>query len=387
MKARAMRGLVLAAAVLLLISGCAQRTQKAGRKSAPLPAPAVEAEMDNIKRIMSSMTLRDKVGQLFVVRPEALCGMSRSLTPQAEEMYEAYPAGGFCLFKENISEPQQLSEFTAGLHGLGRFAPLLCTDEEGGVVTRIACNPSFCVPVFAAAPRLAESGGAEEVRQSALLIGKYLRDYGFDAVLAPVADVSTAGDSGVAAQRAYSADPEEAAEMVAAAVSGFRDSGTGCCLKHFPGHGGVSGDTHRGFVSSPADWEEMLLCELLPFKAGMAAGADMVMVAHIAAPNVTGTDVPSSLSSEMVGGKLRGEMGYGGLVITDALEMRAVTDAYGSAEAAVAAFEAGCDLLLMPQDYEEAFEAVLLAVLSGRISAERLDESVGRILRFKASRF
>ncbi|MBP5750659.1 MAG: glycoside hydrolase, partial [Firmicutes bacterium] len=179
-------------------------------------------------------------------------------------------------------------------------------------------------------------------------------------------------------------DPSEAAELVAEAVKGFHEGGTGFCRKHWPGHGDTKTDTHKGSASTAKTWDDLLACEVLPFRAGIEAGADMVMVAHISAPEVTGNSEPASLSRVLMTEKLRGALGFKGVIVTDSFEMRAISDVYGPGEAAVKAFLAGADIILMPADYEKAFDAVLAAVESGEISGERLEQSVRRILRMKA---
>ena len=357
-------------------------TQEGIEGSGAEPRVAVVIKGDNISRVMSSMTLREKVGQLFVIRPEVLGGSARQLTEEGAALYEKYPAGGFCLFAQNVSDPEQLISFTTQLHSLGdRIHPVLTIDEEGGSVTRIASNWKFNVPRFSDMGRL---GSAEEATDSARQIGSYLKEYGVDLDFAPVADVNTNPKNPVIGLRAYSSDPQEAAERVAEAVKGFHESGTGCCLKHWPGHGDTKTDTHKGSASTAKTWDDLLACEVLPFRSGIEAGADMVMVAHISAPEVTGSSEPASLSRVLMTEKLRGAMGYEGVIITDSFEMLAISGVYSPGEAAVKAFLAGADIILMPADYEEAFDAMLAAVESGEISETRLEQSLRRILRMKA---
>ncbi|MBP5749962.1 MAG: glycoside hydrolase family 3 protein, partial [Firmicutes bacterium] len=302
---------VLLAVCLSALSACSAQpveaeTQEGMEGSGGEPRAAVVIEGDNISRVMSSMTLREKVGQLFIIRPEVLAGSARQLTEEGRALYETYPAGGFCLFAQNVSDPQQL-------HGLGsRIHPVLTIDEEGGSVTRIASNWRFDVPRFPDMGRL--DGSAEECAQQ---IGAYLKEYGIDLDFAPVADVNTNLKNPVIGVRAYSSDPSEAAELVAEAVKGFHEGGTGCCLKHWPGHGDTKTDTHKGSASTAKTWDDMLACEVLPFRAGIEAGADMVMVAHISAPEVTGSSEPASLSRVLMTEKLRGALGFEGVIVTD----------------------------------------------------------------------
>ena len=171
--------------------------------------------------------------------------------------------------------------------------------------------------------------------------------------------------------------------MVSAEIKGLHESGIMSCAKHFPGHGDTKGDTHYEFVYVEKTWDELLDCEIIPFTAAMDADTDMIMVAHIAARNVTDDGLPSSMSKEMITDRLRGELGYKGVVITDSMAMGAVADKYSPAEAAVKSIQAGADIILMPEDYKAAFQGVLDAVNNGTISQERLDESVLRILNLK----
>ena len=166
-------------------------------------------------------------------------------------------------------------------------------------------------------------------------------------------------------------------------MEGFREAGMISCLKHFPGHGDTSADSHTGSVSIDKTLEQLEQAELPPFRGGMDAGVPMVMVGHIACPNITGNLLPASLSPKLVGELLRQQMGYEGLIVTDAMDMAAITDQYGPGEAAVMALEAGCDMVLLPADLAEATAAVRQAIEEGRLNLSRIDESVLRILRLK----
>ena len=337
-----------------------------------------------------SLTLREKVGRLFVVRPESLepsiryasdaelppyrlQAVSDGMRTRARE----YPAGGVLLYGHNILDEGQLRRFIRDLRALPG-APLLCIDEEGGRVSRLAANPAFDVPRYESMAAVA-AGGPQAAFDTAKSIGEYLKEYGFDVDFAPVADVNTNPDNIVIGTRAFSDDPGAAAPLVAAYVRGLAETGVRGCLKHFPGHGDTRSDTHFDFASTAKGWEELLACELVPFRAGIEAGAPFVMAAHVAAPAVTGGDEPATLSRTLLTDKLRGELGFDGIIITDALEMGAITRRYGSGEAAVRAREAGADLHLCPLDYGAAFDAVVAAVKSGRITEARLDESLRRI--------
>jgi len=346
---------------------------------------------------LNSLTLREKVGQLFMIRPDALDGTveaaqiedvslpgSARVSDSMREAFAARPCGGFALFRKNIESPDQLRRFTEELHGLGAFRPLLGIDEEGGRVARIGNHPAdFGVPKIPPMESIGLSGDPEQAYAAGKAIGEYLAAFGLDLDFAPVADVNTNPDIRIIGNRAFGSDPEAAAPMVRRYVEGLHAAGIKACVKHFPGHGDASADTHTGYAESLKTWEEISRCEMIPFRAGIEAGAELVMAAHIAAPRVTGTPEPASLSSLLLTGKLRGELGFRGVIITDALAMGAVRQHYSPAEACIAALKAGADILLMPYGYAEAFDGVLRAAEAGAIPPERIDESVRRILQLK----
>lgn len=355
---------------------------------------------DEITRLVKRMTLKEKVCQMFIVRPESLVcpqdPLSLDLTEFNSDMadfFSEYPVGGFCIFPKNIVSPEQLSQFTGGLRSLSYrsgarslpFRPLLCIDEEGGRVARIANTDSFGLKKFESMTALAADNDEKKVYDASFYIGSYVREYGFDIDFAPVADVNTNPDNIIIGPRAFSDNPETAARMVTSYLSGLSDAGIKGCIKHFPGHGDTRNDTHLGYAASNKTWDEIDACEMVPFKAGIAAGVQLIMIAHIAAPNVTGTDLPSTLSPVILQEKLRGELGYKGLIVTDAMEMGAITLKYSPAEAAVASVKAGTDIILLPADLKKAVDGIVRAVRKGEISEKRIDESVRRILSFKHS--
>ena len=362
-----------------------------------LVTPAAGAEGDPVVRQMQSMTLREKVGQLFMIRPDALEGRfgpaeleDNSIigtTRVSEEMkrtYANYPCGGFALFRKNIISPSQLMGFTEALHALNSCAPMLGIDEEGGRIARIANHPAnFNVTKFPSMGAIAQSGDESQAFAAGKTIGAYLSAYGLDIDFAPVADVNTNPKNPVIGDRAFGDDPAVAAGMVKQVIAGLHESGAASCVKHFPGHGNTATDTHTGYAETLKTWDEISACEMIPFRAGIEAGTDFVMTAHIAAPNVTGSDEPATMSHTLLTEKLRGELGFQGLIITDALAMGAIREKYSSSQACVQCILAGADILLMPYDYFEAFDGVVQAVENGVIPESRIDESVYRVLSFK----
>ena len=331
--------------------------------------------------LLESMTLGEKVGQLFIVTPESL-GTQTEFNDSIADSISAYCPGGIVLFGKNIISPSQVTELISGINQCSTLGMFVSVDEEGGSVARIGGAEGFDTPEYPDMGILALQG-SEAVYNAYTDIGRYLSEYGFNLDFAPVADVNTNPDNPVIGKRAFSSDAGEASEMVQAAVSGLKQSGIISCIKHFPGHGDTAQDSHKVLASTDKTLQELTSCELIPFLAGIEADCGMVMVGHITAVNVTGDYVPASLSKYITTDLLRGNMGYDGVVITDSMSMDAICRNYTSSEAAVEAIKAGADIILMPEDFVQAYSAVAEAVLSGEISNERLNESVLRILRLK----
>ena len=357
---------------------------------------------DEVEAQLKQMALREKVGQMFYVRPEVLDttihyghtgGIDVTIADLAniklqavnatmQAVNEKYPVGGIILYAHNIGNEAQLAAFIPQLRAL-KGSPLLCIDEEGGRVARIGNNPNFNVKKFESMDSIGKTGDPANAYYCGNTIGTYLKKYGFDIDFAPVADVNTNPENIVIGKRAFSDDPSVAAPMVTNYLQGLKDAGITGCIKHFPGHGDTKSDTHYGYAQSLKTWDEMMNCEMITFRAGIEWGCQLIMTAHIATPNVTGTDLPATMSSFILQDKLRGLMGYKNIIITDDMEMGAITQQFTSAEAAVGCILAGADIVLGPQNFIEAFEAVVKAVEKGIITEERINQSVRRILKLK----
>ena len=357
---------------------------------------------DEVEAQLKRMALREKVGQMFYVRPEVLDttihyghtgGIDVTIADLAniklqavnatmQAVNEKYPVGGIILYAHNIGNEAQLAAFIPQLRAL-KGSPLLCIDEEGGRVARIGNNPNFNVKKFESMDSIGKTGDPANAYYCGNTIGTYLKKYGFDIDFAPVADVNTNPENIVIGKRAFSDDPSVAAPMVTNYLQGLKDAGITGCIKHFPGHGDTKSDTHYGYAQSLKTWDEMMNCEMITFRAGIEWGCQLIMTAHIATPNVTGTDLPATMSSLILQDKLRGLMGYKNIIITDDMEMGAITQQFTSAEAAVGCILAGADIVLGPQNFIEAFEAVVKAVENGIITEERINQSVRRILKLK----
>ena len=226
------------------------------------------------------------------------------------------------------------------------------------------------------------TGDAQNAYEAGVTIGSYLKGLGFNLDFAPVADVLINADNTTIGDRSFGTDAGVVAQMVPSLVTGIEEEGVSSCLKHFPGLGDTTEDTHNGMVITERTLEDFQTVEFPVFKAGIDAGADFVMVSHVSAPALTGDNTPASLSGTVIG-ILRNDLGFDGIVITDALNMTAITDYYTAEEAAVKAIQGGADMLLMPEDFKAAYTGLLQAVQEGTISEERINESLRRIYRVK----
>ena len=355
-------------------------------------APVMQTDpLDGIDLLMRQMTLRQKVGQLFIVRPDSLDptlsqeqiddSKAEGVTTLTDSMTATladYPVGGIIMFAKNITSPAQITAFNEALQDASEIPLFISVDEEGGLVSRLANNKAFDLPQYESAAAIEDAAQAFTMGST---IGSYLSEYGFNMDFAPVADVNTNPDNPVIGTRAFSSDAQTAAELASSMAEGLRQQGIIAVFKHFPGHGDTAEDSHSQLAISHKTADEMENCEWLPFlKAG---SGDCVMVGHIAVPEITGDLTPATMSRQVVSNILKNQLNFQGLVITDSLAMGAITSAYSPGEAALGALEAGCDLLLMPNGLQEAFDAVVAAVENGTYSEAHLDETVRRILQFK----
>ena len=342
-----------------------------------------------ISEMLTDMTLEEKAAQMFMITPEALTGTGQVLEAGdvTREAIDKYPVGGLIYFTQNLQDPGQVRSMTGNVQKFAEertgLPMLLSVDEEGGTVTRFGGNPSFDYDSSADMAGIGASGDPQQAYALGEKIGKFLSSLGFNMDNAPDADVLTNPANTVVKDRSFGSDCDIVSEMALAELEGLEDQGVKGLLKHFPGHGATTADTHEGYAYTDATLEEMKSNELVPFADGIEAGVDIIMVGHISCPQVTGNEEPASLSEKMITGVLREDMGFDGVVITDAMNMGAIAENYSPAEAAVKAVLAGVDMILMPEDFQQAYTGVLNAVKSGKITQERIDASVTRIIGLK----
>ncbi len=337
----------------------------------------------DIKRIIKSMTVEEKVGQLLII------GFGgQHVDSHSSRWIKGRHVGGVALFSRNISDLKQTAEFTREIHGQtqGHIPVFVALDQEGGNVIRVKEGATLLPGNMALgatrSPTLAYVAG------QALAID--LNMLGFNMNLAPVLDVNSNPNNPVIGVRSYGERPELVAQLGSWYVRGQQEMGVVAVAKHFPGHGDTQTDSHYAMPSISADLTRLQSLELSPFKRAVEAGLDAIMTAHIALPAVTGDrELPATLSRVIITDTLRDQMGFNGIVMTDGLEMQGIAKRYGSGRAAVLAIKAGADMpmiLWTRKVKEEVYQSLLSAVRSGEISEARLDESVRRILKVKKRR-
>ncbi|MGW4705823.1 glycoside hydrolase family 3 protein [Streptomyces sp. NPDC004285] len=363
-------------------------------------SPVAHAETDDrrLRRIIDRMSLEEKVGQLFVMR---VYGHSATAPDQADidanlaeigvrtaaELVERYHVGGIIYFSwaHNTRDPQQIAALSNGIQQAALQQPtpvpvLISTDQEHGIVCRVG-EPATLLP---GAMALGAGGSHADARKAAQIAGEELAAVGIRQNYAPVADVNVNPANPVIGVRSFGADPQAVAGLVAAQVKGYQRAGVAATSKHFPGHGDTAVDSHYGLPTITHTREQWAELDAPPFRSAIAAGIDSIMTAHIVVPALDPSEDPATLSRPILTGILREQLGYDGVVVTDALGMEGVRTKYGDERVPVLALKAGVDQLLNPPKLDVAWHAVLKAVENGELTEARLDESILRILRLKA---
>jgi beta-N-acetylhexosaminidase len=291
---------------------------------------------------------------------------------------------GVTLFGQNISTPEQVSALTASLRAAGQPEPVIAIDEEGGDVTRVAYADGSPYPGNAALGAVDDIAATRAVYQA---IGADLAALGVNFDLAPCADVLDAADSPAVGTRSFGMDTALVSRHTAAAVTGLQDAGVAACTKHFPGHGRTGTDTHEALATIDGGLAELRRRDLPPFAAAIEAGTIAIMPSHLRIPELTG-ELPATVSRAALTGLLRGELGFTGVIVCDALEMRATRDMFGIPGAAVLAVAAGTDLLCLgragdEEEYLAVRTALVGAVGDGTLTAGRLEEAADRVARLR----
>lgn len=372
-----MRHIFVILILSLLLCGCSSPEPELSIEPTLPPVAAMHSATeetvppDPMQRLLEVMTTEEKVGQLFLAR----CPEEGAIGD-----IENYHLGGFLLFGQDFDNetPESLKQKLRSYQYAAPIPLLMAVDEEGGTVCRVSNHRAFRSHRFPSPRESYAAGGMEQVLAVETEKAGLLAELGINVNMGPVCDITT-GFGAFMHARSLGESPEETSRFTAAAVQIYANHSLGSVLKHFPGYGN-NADTHTDIITDSRTLEDLETADLLPFAAGIQAGADAILVSHNI---VTALDpeYPASLSPA-VHDYLRNVMGFAGVIVTDDLVMEAITQAYGAEEAAVLAVLAGNDLLCS-SEYPIQYPAVLDAVRSGRISMQQLDESVMRILQWK----
>ncbi|MFG6113551.1 glycoside hydrolase family 3 protein [Halobacillus sp. MO56] len=370
----------------------------AGTKGKPESEATLKKEdgsrYDIISHAIENMSLKEKVGQMLM--PDFRKWEGENVTemlPEIEQLVKEYHLGGVILFRENVVTTEQTAKLvTEYQQAAEKYGLLLTIDQEGGIVTRLQSGTDMPGNMALGATRSTDI--AQNVGQA---IGEELASLGINMNLAPVMDVNNNPDNPVIGVRSFGGDPELVAEMGVAYTEGLQSTGVAATAKHFPGHGDTAVDSHLGLPEVPHDKERLKEVELYPFQKAMEAGIDAIMTAHVTFPKIDDTKVtsqktgeeialPATLSPKVLTGLMREEMGYEGVIITDALNMKAIADHFGPVDAVIRSVKAGTDIVLMPVGLEEVADGLLEAIETGEISEATIENSVERILTLKVKR-
>src|SRR3954453_18486788 len=366
--------------------------------------PAEVSYRARVDALLRHMTLQQKVGQLFVIEVAGRDANNVSDTAVATnqrlfgvdtpgQAIAKYQPGGVIYYTtrnndDNIGDPAQVARLSNGLQAAALSQPAhiplqISVDQEGGALVARFGAPATQMPGNMA---LGAGRSAADARRSAEVIGTELAAVGVTQDYAPVSDVNINPNNPVIGIRSIGGDPGLVSTLAAAQVKGFHDGGVSAVAKHFPGHGDTGVDSHFGLPEVTHTLEQFHAIDLPPFQADIAAGVDTIMTAHVVFPAVDPSGAPATMSHRILTGVLRDELGFKGLIVTDALDMAGATSTYPPDVAPVQAILAGADQLLGPAEMDTAYAAVLAAVRSGEISKHRLNASVSRILRHKLHR-
>lgn len=329
------------------------------------------------------MTLEQQVGQLLMVGFDDL-----SPSPEIIDLIQNYHVGGIILFSRNIQDARQVFALTHRLQEIARsaghaFPLLIATDQENGLVRRLGTGTT----IFPGNMTLGAIGSEQIVYDVALATGEELKALGINMNLAPVVDVNNNPANPVIGIRSFGEHPEAVARLAVAAVQGYRASGVVATLKHFPGHGDTATDSHLALPVISHGVERLEAIELFPFKQSIEAGAECIMTAHIALPMLMGENIlPATVSPMIVRELLRERLGYDGVVISDCMEMNAITRTVGTEQGSVMTLQAGTDIALVSHTYARqraSLHAIYAAVESGALSKAAIQQSVERVLSLK----
>ncbi|MDE7367549.1 MAG: glycoside hydrolase family 3 protein [Lachnospiraceae bacterium] len=389
---------VILVLLLMILTGCSKEEQLFIQMSEHaemqlLPESRIRMTQEQLlEAYIQSMSLEEKVGQLFYVTignlesPELERGNQYTeLSERGKSTLHQYYPGGVILMGGNIQTDSQVSVLTTALQENSEIPLFIGVDEEGGTVSRLGNAGGISMGNVGTMREIGDTGDPVQAYETGEFLADGLVSFGFNMDFAPVADVLTNSNNYEIGPRSFGTDASLTAAMVSAEVQGLQANGVSAVAKHFPGHGGVIGNSHNNLQYVETSIEELRQVEFLPFQAAIQSDTDAILISHLVLTAIE-PERPSTLSQSVVTGLLRDELGYEGVVITDSFQMGSITENYNQSEAAVLAVQAGCDMVLMPMEYSACYQGVLEAVRNGTISEEQIDEACFRILAAKIKR-
>ena len=366
-----MKKLLLILVVMLLISGCEVKEQN---------HPNDEVERDKIMEQLNSLTLDEKIGQMLMVSYR-----STEADDNLISVLNDVKPGGFIMFSENFESYTQVQKFLNDINATSDIPMFISVDQEGGRVQRLKNLTDREVTIVPAMSELGATNDEALSYEVGRVMGEELGVFGINMDFAPVLDIYSNPNNTVIGNRSFGTNAQTVSKMALSFAKGLKSTGVIPVYKHFPGHGDTATDSHYALPVITKTKEELMRLELKPFIDAINDKAEVIMIGHLAIPNIIGDDTPASLSKVLITDFLKEELGYDGLVITDALNMGALTNNYSQKEIYTMAINAGVDILLMPSPARDALKIIKEAVLNGDISEEQIDKSVEKILRLKDS--
>ena len=327
---------------------------------------------------ISNMSLDEKIGQMLFVYD-----YSTSMNEELENKLTTVKPGGFILFSENIESYKQMTKLIADIKKTNDIPLFIGIDEEGGRVKRIKNLPDKKVTMIPAMHQLGLTKDTALAYDVGTVVGEELRAFGINLNFAPVLDIYSNKDNTVIGNRAFSSTASIVSTMALSYSKGLKSTGIIPVYKHFPGHGDTKEDSHYTLPVIYKTKEELLNLELIPFIDAIEDDAQIIMIGHLSLPEITNEDTPATLSKTIVTDLLKEELNYDGLIITDGLNMKALTNVYTEEEIYIKALQAGIDILLMPTFDINTINIIKNAISDGEISEEQINESVTKILELK----
>ncbi len=341
------------------------------------PNKETDVFQEKIESDLSKLSLEEKIGQMLIVTYN-----TQELTPEVAKDLTTYKPGGVILFSTNIKSYKETTKFIKDMQETATIPLFMALDQEGGKVARLTQLTDAPVSLIPPMANLGQTKDLKLVRAVGKVIGEEINALGFNLDFAPVID-TIKDETSFIGTRSFGTDYNLVGQMGIALAQGLNDANIIATFKHFPGHGSTITDSHNDLPILEKTKEELLTSDLIPFQMAVKNNAPMIMIGHLATPNITYNNTPASLSKEIITDLLRNDLGYDGVVITDALNMQALTNYYSEQEIYEMAINAGVDILLMPSSAETAIKLIKESIAAGNITIEQIDDSVSRILKLK----